>query len=155
MTEKNEEKIGKKIADELKDIKLLGKEFRKTTIYGKFMMVATILFILLIVIGTGITVFEAVVNSRNLDRNIYQPIIDLGECCRHNGWDGIFYMALFYTCILPMSMKNNKETDEKKSKKPKENLGTLWLIVFVIIAIGYTLSFIIDVVPIIGRIMAM
>ena len=143
--DKNEEKI----VENLKDIELLEKEFRKTK-YGKFMMVATILFIVLFVIGMGIAVFEAIVNFRNLDMNAYQPIIDLGELCRHHGGSGAFYAAIFYTCILPVLRK-----DEKEYKKNNNHIATLWLVAFAIIVLGYTLGFIIDVVPIAGRILAM
>ena len=149
MSENEEKKV-----ENLKDIELLEKDFRKT-IYGKFMMAATILFIVLVIIGLGIAVLEAIVNFRNLDMNTYQPIIDLGEHCRDCGGEGAFYVAIFYTCILPMLMKDNKEADEEKFKKSKKNVVTLWLIAFAIIVLGYTLSFIIDVVPIVGRIMAM
>lgn len=133
----------------LKDIERLEKQFRKTT-YGKFMMVATILFIVLVVIGLGIAIFEAIVNFRNLDMNTYQPIIDLGELCRHHGGNGAFYAAIFYTCILPVLLK-----DEKEYKKNNNYIATLWLVAFAIIVLGYTLGFIFDVVPIIGKIMAM
>ena len=61
--------------EDLRNIEHIEKEFRKTK-YGKFMMVATIIFCVLTVIGLGIAVFEAIVNFRNLDMNIYQPIID-------------------------------------------------------------------------------
>jgi len=149
--DKNEEN---KVVEDFRDIGRLEKEFRKTA-YGKFMIVATIILCVLTVIGLGLAVFEAIVNFRNLDMNIYQPIIDLGKLCRHCGIDGLFYTAIFYTCILPMLMKDKKETDEKETKKPKGNIGTLWLIAFAIIVLGYTLSFIVDVVPIVGRIIAM
>ena len=141
------ENEGKKV-ENLKDIELIEKDFRKTT-YGKFMMVATILFIVLVVIGLGIAIFEAIVNFRNLDMNTYQPIIDLGELCRHHGGDGAFYAAIFYTCILPVLK------DDKEYKKNNNYIATLWLVAFALIAIGHTLGFIMDVVPIVGRIMAM
>ena len=143
MEENKEKKV-----ENLKDIELLEKTFRKTT-YGKFMMVATILFIVLVVIGLGIAIFEAIVNFRNLDMNTYQPIIDLGKLCRHHGGDGAFYAAIFYTCILPVLK------DDKEYKKNNNYIATLWLVAFALIAIGHTLGFIMDVVPIVGRIMAM
>lgn len=143
---KNEEN---NVVEDFRDIERLEKEFRKTA-YGKFMMVATILFIVLLAIGLGIAVFEAIVNFRNLDMNTYQPIIDLGERCRHCGGSGAFYAAIFYTCILPVLIK-----DEKEYKKNNNYIATLWLVSFAIIVLGYTLNFITDVVPIVGRIMAM
>jgi len=140
--EKNEEKN----VENFKDIELIEKEFRKT-IYGKFMIAVTLLFCVLIFIGLGIAIFEATVHYRNLDMNMYQPIIDLGELCMHCGGSGVFYAGIFYTCILPMLMKDNK--------KPKTKIETLWLVLFFIIVLGYTLNFVTDVVPIVGRIIAL
>ena len=144
MSENQEKKV-----ENLKDIERFEKEFRKTK-YGKFMMITTILFIVLIVIGLGIAIFEAIVNFRNLDMNIYQPIIDLGELCRHCGGSGTFYAAIFYTCILPVLIKY-----EKEYKKNNNYIATLWLVAYALIVLGYTLKLITDVIPIIERIIAM
>ena len=142
MGKKEENKV-----EDLRNIERIEKEFRKTK-YGKFMMVATILFIVLVGIGLGIAIFEAIVNFRNLDMNTYQPIIELGELCRHHGGNGAFYAAIFYTCILPVLIK-----DEKEYKKNNNHIATLWLVAYAIIVLGYTLGFIINVVPIVRKIM--
>ena len=144
--EENEEKK----VENLKNLELLAKEFNKT-IYGKLMMSAMIVFCVFAVIGLGIGVFEAIVNFRNLDMNKYQLIIDFGKICRDSGGDGVFYAAIFYTCILSALIKDEK----KEYKKNNDYMATLVLVAFAIIVLGYTLGFIIDVLPLIKQAFAM
>ena len=68
--------------------------------------------------------------------NTYQPIIHLGEFCRHHGVNGVFDAVIFYTCILPVLIK-----DEKEYKNNNKYIATLWLIVFAITVIAIYIRF--------------
>lgn len=141
----NEEKK----AENLKDMKIQGKEINKTA-YGKFLIIVIILFCVITFIGLGISVFKAIIYFKGFDIDKYQPIIDLGNLCMNTGLDGIFYSGIFGICTLPVVTKY-----EKEYKNNNKTIMKLGVVSTSAIALGYLLSFIIDAVPIIVKIMTM
>ena len=115
MSEKNENKN----SANLEEYQKIGKEFTKTN-FGKFMAVVAILSFILIVIGLGLAVFEAIIYAKDLDVNKHQPFIDLGDICMEYAEDGGLLCLFVYGIMLPLLNKNNAEKDKTTSANKKE-----------------------------------